>query len=107
MTELKKPYDVIVVGQGAAAFAGALYAARNQIKALVVGETFGGETATGGLIGNYPGYVGIDGGELMMNMMEQVTRYGVSVVNQRVETIVRNSDCSMYGPAEIPTRALR
>ena len=93
MTELNVPYDVILVGQGAAAFAGALYAARYQIKTLVVGEAFGGETATGGLIENYPGYVGIDGGELMINMKEQVTRYGVSVVDERVETIARNGDC--------------
>ena len=93
MTELNRPYDVVVVGQGAAAFAGALYAARYQIKTLVVGEVFGGETATGGLIENYPGYVGIDGGDLMINMKEQVTRYGVSIVDERVETIARNGDC--------------
>ena len=93
MTELSKPYDVIVVGQGAAAFAAALYAARYQIKTLVVGETFGGETATGGLIENYPGYVGIDGGELMLDMKEQVTRYGVGVVDERVDTIARNGHC--------------
>ena len=93
MTERSKSYDVIVVGQGAAAFAAGLYAARYQIRTLVVGETFGGETATGGLIENYPGYVGIDGGELMINMKEQVVRYGVTVVDERVETIARNGDC--------------
>ena len=93
MTQKKKPYDVIVVGQGAAAFAAALYAARYQIKTLVVGETFGGETATGGLIENYPGYIGIDGFDLMMNMKEQVIRYGVKVADERVETIARNDDC--------------
>ena len=93
MTGLNQPYDVVVVGQGAAAFAAALYAARYQIKTLVVGETFGGETATGGLIENYPGYVGIDGGELMLNMKEQVTKYGVRVVDELVETIARNGDC--------------
>ena len=93
MTGLNQPYDVVVVGQGAAAFAAALYAVRYQIKTLVVGETFGGETATGGLIENYPGYVGIDGGELMLNMKEQVTKYGVRVVDELVETIARNGDC--------------
>ena len=86
-------YDVIIVGQGAAAFAAGLYSARYQIKTLVVGETFGGETATGGLIENYPGYVGIDGGELMMHMKEQVERYGVMVVDDRVEAIARHEDC--------------
>ena len=48
-------YDVVIAGQGAAAFAAGLYAARYQIKSLIIGETFGGETATGGLIENYPG----------------------------------------------------
>ena len=93
MAELSTIYDVIVVGQGAAAFATGLYAARYQIKTLVVGETFGGETATGGLIENYPGYVGIDGGELMIHMKEQVEKYGVRVVDERVETISRAGDC--------------
>ena len=93
MNEREIRYDVIIVGQGAAAFAAGLYSARYQVKTLVVGETFGGETATGGLIENYPGYVGIDGGELMMRMKEQVDRYGVRVVDDRVETMVRNGDC--------------
>ena len=93
MTEGNKPYDVIIVGQGAAAFAAALYTSRYQIKTLVVGETFGGETATGGLIENYPGYVGIDGFDLMVNMKEQVIRYGVKVADERVETIAENGDC--------------
>ena len=81
------------MGRGLRPSAAALYAGRYQIKTLVVGETFGGETATGGLIENYPGYVGIDGGEFMLNMKEQVTRYGVGIVDERVETIVRNGDC--------------
>ena len=85
--------DVVIVGQGAAAFAAGLYAARYQIKTLVVGETFGGETATGGLIENYPGYVEIDGGQLMIHMREQVERYGVDVVDARVESIVRSEHC--------------
>ena len=88
-----KRYDVVVVGLGAAAFAAGLYSARYQLRTLVVGETFGGETATGGLIENYPGYVGIDGGELMVNMQEQVERYGVTVLSERVDAIARRGDC--------------
>ena len=93
MTQRDAQYDVVIVGQGAAAFAAALYSARYQIKTLVVGETFGGETATGGLIENYPGYIGIDAFELMMHMKEQVERYGVGVVDERVERVVKNEDC--------------
>ena len=50
MTSTTEQYDVLIVGQGAAAFAAALYAARYQMKTIVIGEMFGGETATGGLI---------------------------------------------------------
>ena len=50
-------YDVLVAGKGAAAFAAALYAVRYQMRSVLVGEVFGGETATGGIIKNYPGYL--------------------------------------------------
>ncbi len=66
MTSTTEQYDALIVGQGAAAFAAALYAARYQMKTIVIGEMFGGETATGGLIENYPGYPEIDGYDLMM-----------------------------------------
>ena len=82
-------YDVLIAGQGAAAFAAALYAARYQMKAIVVGETFGGETATGGLIENYPGYPEIDGFDLMMKFREQVDKYEVPVVDDKVVSIDR------------------
>ena len=86
-------YDLIIIGGGAAGFAAGLYSARYQMKTLIVGEVFGGETATGGLIENYPGYVGIDGGELMLHMREQVERYGVKVLDELVEEISREVDC--------------
>jgi thioredoxin reductase (NADPH) len=54
-------YDVIIVGQGAAAFSAALYAARYKMSTLIIGEEFGGETATSNIIENYPGHPQIDG----------------------------------------------
>ena len=47
MNKGDEPFDVLIAGQGAAAFAAGLYAARYQIRPVVVGEMFGGETATG------------------------------------------------------------
>ena len=88
-----KLYDVLIVGQGAAAFAAGLYAARYQMRTVVAGDVFGGETATGGLIENYPGFVGIDGGQLMMHMREQVEKYGVAVVDERVDAIANIGHC--------------
>ena len=93
MTSTTEQYDVLIVGQGASAFAAALYAARYQMKTIVIGETFGGETATGGLIENYPGYLEIDGYDLMMKFREQAEKYDVPVVDAKVETIVRTAHC--------------
>ena len=93
MTSAAEQHDVLIVGQGAAAFAGALYAARYQMKAIVIGEMFGGETATGGLIENYPGYPEIDGYDLMIKFREQSEKYQVSVVDAKVESIDRSAHC--------------
>ena len=86
-------YDIIIIGQGAAAFSAALYAARYQVKTIVVGETFGGETATGGLIENYPGHVEILGFDLMLNMKEQATKYDVPIIDAKVERIEQGEHC--------------
>ena len=69
--------DVLIAGQGAAAYAAALYSARYQQDTLMVAEQFGGETATGGQIENYPGVPDIDGYDLMLKFKEQTDGLGV------------------------------
>ena len=86
-------YDVLIVGQGAAAYAAAMYAARYQMRPAIFGAIFGGETATGGLIENYPGYPEIDGFELMMKFREQAEKYEVPVIDENVASIRRSQDC--------------
>ncbi len=93
MTSSTQEYGALIVGQGAAAFAAALYAARYQMKPIVIGETFGGETATGGLIENYPGYPEIDGYDLMLKFREQADKYQVPVVDDKVESLGRAGHC--------------
>jgi len=77
-------YDVLIAGQGAAAYAAALYAARYQIKPVVAGEEFGGETAIGGQIENYPGFVDIDGFDLMTRFRDQAIKYEVPIITENV-----------------------
>ena len=93
MTTQTTTYDVAIVGQGAAAYAAALYAARYQMQSIILGATFGGETATGGLIENYPGYPEIDGFDLMMKFREQAEKYEVPIVDENVASIARSVDC--------------
>ena len=93
MTNQQEPFDVLIVGQGASGYAAALYAARYQMRPVVFGATFGGETATGGLIENYPGYAEIDGFDLMMKFREQVEKYEVPIIGEDIVSAVPGDDC--------------
>lgn len=93
MTNNDIQYDLLIVGQGASAYAAAMYAARYQIKPIIFGATFGGETATGGLIENYPGYPEIDGFDLMLKFREQAERNDVPIVNENIVKIEKEGDC--------------
>ena len=83
--------DVLIAGQGAAAFSAALYAARYQLDTVVVAESFGGETAIGGLIENYPGAPEIDGFDLMLKFKEQVDTLEVPIITQNLESVARDN----------------
>ena len=85
--------DVLLAGQGAAAFAAALYTARYQVHGMIVGDRFGGETAIGGGIENYPGYLEIDGFDLMLKFREQVEKYDVPIVDAAVTAVEDTGDC--------------
>ena len=78
--------DLLIAGQGAAGYSAALYAARYQVSTLIAGGEFGGETAIGGMIENYPG-IELDGFDLMMNMKNQVMGYDVELLEENIETI--------------------
>jgi len=72
--ERDRTVDLMIAGQGAAGYAAALYASRYGLSVAVCGQTFGGETATGGIIENYPGWPQIDGFDLMLKFKEQAAK---------------------------------
>ena len=87
-----KQVDVLIAGQGAAAFAAGLYSSRYQVNTLIAGEQFGGETAIGGTIENYPGQPDIDGFDLMMKFKEQVDNLETPTVYSDLKSVTRNGD---------------
>ena len=89
----KNAYDVVIIGQGASAFGAALYSARYQMKTLVIGDEFGGETATGSIIENYPGFSHIDGFDLMLAMKKQVEDLDVEIITDEVTDIQNDGNC--------------
>lgn len=86
-------YDHIIIGSGAAGLSASIYAGRYRTKVLVIGEKFGGETATAGNIENYPSYKSVDGFELMNLMKEQAEALGIKVLLDKVTKIDRTEHC--------------
>ena len=85
-----KSIDLLIAGQGAAGYAAGLYAARYQMKTVIIGQEFGGETAIGGIIENYPGNAEIDGFDLMLEFKNQVINLDVPIIESNVNSIEKN-----------------
>lgn len=67
-------YDIAIIGAGPAGMTAALYGMRAGMKVLLLEKAFpGGQMVSSNQIENYPGYVGISGAELAMNMKQQLT----------------------------------
>jgi len=75
----QETWDVIIVGAGSAGMAAAIYAARFNLKTLIIGKVVGGLLNESHNVENYPGYKSIPGLDLMMNFKEHVDNLGVPI----------------------------
>lgn len=73
-------YDLIIIGGGPGGAAGAVYAARKQLKTLLITSEFGGQSVVSADIQNWIGAINISGQELADNLKKHVLAYANDVV---------------------------
>jgi len=87
-------YDTIIIGQGPAGITAGIYAARREMKTLIIGKEAGGQIIWAGEIENYPGFTSISNFDLISKFNEHALASGVEIKNAEIKKIEKKDDGS-------------
>ena len=89
LQNIKRDYDVIIIGSGPAGFTSSMYLARAGYKvAVITGEIKGGEITNSLEIENFPAFPeAISGFDLMAKMEQQALKFKVTMINGIVKDV--------------------
>src|SRR6516164_6377818 len=103
--------NVVIIGSGCSGLTAAIYAARANLRPLVVeGHEPGGQLSLTTLVENFPGFPeGIQGPELIDNMRKQAARFGAEIISGHLEKAglsTRPFKLDFGGGKSVETRSL-
>ena len=99
-------FDLIIIGGSAAATTAGIYAARRGLNFKIVTKDFGGEVATSGEIGNWPGAPQTDGITLANQFKEHLKFYNViPEEGLEVDKIIKQEDGAFCIKTKTDSRA--
>ena len=88
-------YDLLIIGGSAAATSAGIYAARRNLNFKIISKDIGGEVATSGEIGNWPGISHTDGIALAKQFKDHLASYKIEIEDGvEVKKIIRREDGS-------------
>jgi thioredoxin reductase (NADPH) len=80
-------YDLIILGGGPAGLNAALYAARSNLKVMLISRILGGAIAEAHKVENWLGTKSISGMELITNFIEHIKSYNIEIKEEEIKGI--------------------
>lgn len=88
-TSAPRHEKLIILGSGPAGYSAAIYAARANLKPVIIsGMQVGGQLTTTTEVDNWPGDAhGLTGPDLMVRMKEHAERFGTEIINDHINSV--------------------